>query len=723
MAKNSRADSTRPVDTAILEFLRNNGKKDFRPKEIAKNLGIDGRENFNQFMSTVTTLKASGLVEVKKGGRIAHLHKRISKITKEMKSLSGVLAVNRKGNGFIRLEDGEEFFVHKKNLGVALHGDTVHILKSKPASNNNLKEALRLKVLDREIEETVGTINVGKNGAWVRPDDYRITRRIFVHPADVGRAKTGDKVLVSIDAFENEHADPSGRVKEVLGRAGSHNAELLSIVRNVGVASSFPPDVLSAAEKIVALPGHEKRLDLKDKTIFTIDPVDAEDFDDAIHIANLHNGNFQIGVHIADVSSYVIEGSPIDIEAADRGTSVYLVDRVIPMLPERLSNDLCSHNPHEDKLAFSCILELDKEMNVVNFELAETLIRSSARLTYEQAQEILDGQILPDIENDIQSDVVRANEIARQLRSIREKEGSIDFDLPEIEVDLNPDGDPIRIRRKERLDAHRLVEEFMLLANKEVAKFISRQSPPRPFVFRVHEQPDFERLETLANFVRPFGHSLKLSGSKVKSQDFAGLIRSVGDKRYKTVVVDAALRAMAKARYTTENLGHFGLGFQHYTHFTSPIRRYPDLLVHRLLKRYAAGQSNPRVEDLESICEHSSAKEKAATEAERESVRYKQAVFMTKHLGDTFDGVVTGVTKFGIFVNLTEVLVDGMIALRDLDDHYRLDEQNYRLVGTQSGRTFSSGDQVNVTVVRVDTESREIDLFLAEDDIIQDSSR
>ena len=642
----------------------------------------------------------------------------------------GVLHVNPRGFGFVEVEDrDDDLFCHERNMGTALDGDRVRVGLAAATRGEKNQECEVLDVLERRRTQTVGTFSTKGHFALVEPDDKRLTHDIYVPGKSTKDAKDGYKVIVSIDRFEDSKASPEGRVLRVLGPSDDPEVRVLSVAMSHDVRVDFPDAVLKEAES-ASQPLNDRatkgRLDLRDKNVFTIDPKDAKDFDDAIHIEQLENGHFEVGVHIADVSHYVRPGSALDDEAYERATSVYLVDRVIPMLPETLSNGACSLRPQEDKLAFSCIMEVTPQGDVAGHELRETVIRSQRRYAYEEAQQRIQGGF-PD--DPLAEDIVAAARLSRTLTRKRMREGSVDFDLPEIRVSLNEMGHPIELYRKERTEANRLIEELMLLANRTVAGRMAGPSGNsrgngqagggsggRTFVYRVHEHPDAERIQQLAAYVRTFGYDLSLDDGNVRSFNLNQLLDQAKGKPEEPVIERAALRAMAKAVYSTENVGHYGLGFPHYTHFTSPIRRYPDLMIHRLLKAHTDGArgGGMKTDDLQARCEHCSERERAAVDAERDSLKLKQVEFIRQHIGDQFDGVVSSATKFGLFIELEDVLVEGLVHVRDMDDYFFYDEDRFMLVGKDSGRSYKPGDEVRVKVVGANLEKREVDLMFAD---------
>ena len=611
-------------------------------------------------------------------------------------------------------ENEDDIWVKTDDLGFAIHGDTVNVLLTRPAGRGYRPEGKVISLLKRSREEFVGRIEVSKNFSFVVPDSRNIHFDIMVYPEKIGKAKPNDKVLVKIDKWHDaKNRSPLGTVTEVLGQAGENEAEIHSIMAEFGLPFRFPKKIEKAADETpdkITKEEIKKRRDFRDITTFTIDPHDAKDFDDALSIKELEKGKYEIGVHIADVSHYVEEGSALDKEAIDRATSVYLVDRTIPMLPERLSNGLCSLRPNEEKLTFSAVFEMDDKGKVYNKWFGRTIIESKRRFTYEEAQERIEG-----LDSDFSDEIRTLNNLAKLLRKKRFKGGAVNFETVEVKFKLDEKGTPLEVVPKVRKDAHKMIEEFMLLANKEVATHIfkwrekGKDDGSKTFVYRVHDDPDPEKLSTFASFAAKFGRKLDLG--KDLSGSLNKLMEEIEGKPEQNVLESLAIRSMAKAKYTTDPRGHFGLAFDHYTHFTSPIRRYPDVMVHRLLEHYLQKGKDVGSDEYEPLCMHSSEREKRAADAERASIKYKQVEFMQTMLGQEFEGIVSGVTEWGIFVEIIATKCEGMIRMTDLDDDfYEFDEKQMRVIGRNNKRIITLGDPLKVLVAKTDIDRRTIDL-------------
>ena len=710
---------------SIVDFLARSPGALFKAKEIAHGLGLRGRSDYADFKEILEDLVSRGSVTIRKKGfygAAASSH-----------VLRGVLEVTRQGFGFVQI-DGEEHevFIPARSMMSALDGDRVEIaLSSKKARSKGdgpRAEGEILRVIERAHSTLVGTLQRQRRTALVTPDDQRYPPVVLKESSLLGTALSGQKVVVRIDTWGDDEPELLGTVVEILGSSGELAVELRSVLREFKLKEEFPPEVLDHTEAIpVDLPEQalEGRVDLRNDLCFTIDPEDAKDFDDAVSLAVLTDGTQRLGVHIADVSYYVREGTPLDAEALRRGTSVYLPHMVIPMLPEKLSNQLCSLRPGEDRFTFSVIMDLSPAGTVQSYRVAPSVIRSRRRFSYEEAQTLLAGGPTSPKggpEKDMVDTLRRMHDLSSRLRSQRKKEGSIDFVTAEVKFTLDAEGFPVGLQKKEHLETHWLIEEFMLLANKVVAKHIGlvrSKDHERPFIYRVHDVPDPERIQELASFVQQFGFSLNVHGG-VSSSVLQKLLDQVRGTEVENVINEVALRAMAKAIYSERNIGHYGLAFSHYAHFTSPIRRYPDLVIHRLLKEYAIGISTERREQLKSrlpsIAKRCSERERIALQAERESTKVFQIEYMKRHLGDELSGVISGITRFGMFIEVHETLAEGMIHVRDMeDDYYEYDGNNYSLVGRSSGRRFRLGDTVHVKVLRVNPHRREIDFVLLQE--------
>lgn len=626
----------------------------------------------------------------------------------------GTIRVTGKGVGYFSTPDSDEDYeVQPENLATALNRDVVRIEDLKKTSFNR-KQARVAEIVERRKMEFVGTIEQDGAGFFLIPDDKRMYRDIFINPkSQTTNYKSGDKVQVKITEWSDPTKSPRGEVLRVIGRAGEHNTEMLGIVYESGFEVDFPPEVDREADewkkKFEAEDHTKDRRDFRSVTTFTIDPADAKDFDDAISFQALENGDYEVGVHIADVSHFVVEKTELDKEARKRGTSIYLVDRTIPMLPEVLSNDLCSLNPNEDKYAFSALFTMDKNGVVKERWFGKGLINSDKRFTYEDAQEVLDKKAGP-----FYTELQTLNDIAYKLRAEKFKKGAIDFESEEVKFELDEAGKPIRVYKKERKDTHKLVEDFMLLANREVATYMHAETgkTKAAFVYRIHDAPDREKIVNLATFVKALGFELKNQDGETTAENISKMLRSVDGTPAEMLVKTAAVRAMSKAIYSTSNIGHFGLAFDYYTHFTSPIRRYPDLMVHRLLYRFLTHGSIEQDEMIkyQRLCDDSSEREMEAAEAERASIKYKQVEYMTTRVGQEFDATVSGVSEWGVYVEEVNTKAEGMVKLRDMnDDFYELNEKLYAIVGKSTGKKYALGDKVKVKLISADPERKVLD--------------
>jgi len=714
--------STGNIKRRVLTYLSARPKTRTTLKDLAKRLGVHSKDEYEALRAQIDELKLRGVVEADEHGRFAYVPEAKQAKSKKSGHVTGILSVTRRGVGSVKPAGWEDDIVIDSQFQhTAFHGDEVEVTLFARPSHRRKGEAFRgevVRVLKRNTTRIVGQFQVRRNFALVVPDNERIGRDIYVERGD---ARPGDKVVVELDPWEDEHVNPEGTILEVLGPGGDARTQVLGVARSFGLPASFPADIEAEAMQLTGgIPDTvlDGRLDLRQKTTLTIDPEDAKDFDDALSCEVLPNGLLRLGVHIADVSHYVREGTALDREAYERGTSVYMVNEVIPMLPERLSNDLCSLRPQEDRLTFSVLLDVHPDGKVEEYRFARSVIRSKRRFAYEEVQHILDAG-----KGEHAEVLQQLDRLAKALYRRRRKNGSIDFESVETKFTFDEQGLPDRIIKKVRLDAHRLVEECMLLANRTVAQHVAGMKTggdPRPFLYRVHDVPDPDKLRDLANFVRQFGFSLDAKEG-VSSHELQKLLDKVKGTEVEDVINEVALRSMAKAIYAEKNIGHYGLAFRHYTHFTSPIRRYPDLVVHRLLDEYArqveAGRLAALRAALPGIARQSSERERIAAEAERTSVKVMQIEYMKRHIGDEFAGVISGVTDFGLFVELHEILIDGLIRMRDLeDDYYLFDEKQYALRGRSKGRVYRLGDRVRVQVMAVDPERRSIELALVADE-------
>ncbi len=632
-------------------------------------------------------------------------------------AIEGKLDMNRQGYGFVinAQRPGADIIIRQQNLGSAINGDKVLVQITNEYRGK--AEGKIIKILERAYQNFSGIAHVKKDFAFVLPDDkYGMSKDIYVPNKYINGAKDGERVIVKISDWNEQGKNPFGIITDILTGASLKEVMWKTILMDNGFNLEFPKAVLDEVKAIKeSIPNEEiaKRKDFRKITTFTIDPADAKDFDDALSYQLLENGNHEVGIHIADVSHYVKPGTALDTESIERTTSVYMVDGTLPMLPEKISNELCSLRPNEDKLCFSAVFELNAQAAVVKEWFGRTIIHSNKRFTYENAQEVLDAG-----KGDFANELKTLNELAYKLRAKRFKEGSINFDSVETKFKLDADGKPIGIVLKERKDTNLLIEDFMLLANKQVATFIAKKiykGKNIPFPYRIHDLPDMEKLKNFNLFAKPFGYRLNLTTPFKIAESFNEMIVKLKGKPEESMLTSLGIRCMAKAVYSTNNIGHYGLGFPNYAHFTSPIRRYPDVLVHRILAEVLLDEKLSYTDNLEALCKRCSEREKKASESERESIKYKQAEFLSTQVGKVFEGIISGVTNFGIFVELIENKCEGMVSVRKMPETFIHDEKSYTLTGKETGTVYTLGDKVKVIITKSNPEKKEIDMQIVED--------
>ncbi len=694
----------------IDEYITGQGNKTFNYKQVAHALGVDTPQMLKAVAMRLAELEYDGeIIEVSPGK-----YKAPSRGTVAL----GVFTRRSNGKNSVILDgDDEAIFVAERNSMHALNGDKVKVLVA--AHRRGVEPECRvLEIVETKEQVFIGTLAVDKHIAMLSTDSKFLATDIFIPKNKLHGGKTGDKAVVCITDWPEDAKNPTGEVVDVLGKNGENTTEMHAILAEFGLPYRYPEAVERAADKIDAGITEDevaRRVDMRDVTTFTIDPRDAKDFDDALSLRKLPNGNWEVGVHIADVTHYVRPESIIEKEAVRRATSVYLVDRVVPMLPEHLSNGICSLRPDEEKLTFSCVFEMSDDAKVINSRICRTVTRSDRRFTYEEAQDVIETGT-----GDCADEILTLDRLAKILRKRRYENGSVDFDREEVRFEIDETGHPVNVYFKESKDSNKLIEEFMLLANRTVASAIGvsvGKKKPKAFVYRVHDQPDETKLADLAKIARTFGYKIKVTGSaKEINRSINKMLADVKGKGEENLLSVLAIRSMAKAVYSTDNIGHYGLGFDYYTHFTSPIRRYPDMMVHRLLERYLAGGRSVNVQKLEDLCKHSSAQEQLAANAERASIKYKQCEYLGDRLGEIYDGVISGVTEWGLYVELKENKCEGLVPVRDLaDDYYDFDERNYCLVGRRNNVRYTLGDNVRIQVARVNVERKMVDFALIDD--------
>lgn len=698
------------------------GSSPFKPlnyKQISKALSIKDKAGKDLVHNILLELAKEGKIVEDKPYRYTLSKALLQEYGEKKEYVTGRVDMKSTGKAYVIPDKGgEDVFIAANNTGQALHEDTVKVYLF-PKRKNHKTEGQIVEIIERKKTDYVGVISISKQFGFLVPDSGNMPVDIFVPKESLNNAKNGEKVIVRITEWPEESKNPFGEVIKVLGMPGDNNVEMQSILAEYNFPLEFPKEVEKEVEKM----GHgiteaeiARRRDFREELTITVDPGDAKDFDDALSLRKLDNGNWEVGVHIADVAHYVREGSHTDLEAQNRGTSIYLVDRTIPMLPEKLSNNICSLRPNEEKLCFAAVFEMNDEAEILNEWIGKTVIKSARRYAYEEVQTVIEGG-----EGDYKEEILVLHGLASKLRAMRMKAGSINFHSEEVKFILDETGKPIDTYVKVQQESHMLIEDFMLLANRTVAERIGKplgRKKIKTFVYRIHDEPNPEKLNTFLQFIGKLGYSMNISTREKLVKSYNDLFKAVDGKGEKNLVETVAIRTMAKAEYSTANIGHYGLAFKFYTHFTSPIRRYPDLMVHRLLVRYLLENKDSVSQDsLEPLCKHSSEMERRAAEMERESIKYKQAEYLSDKVGKVFEGLISGVSKWGIFVELKQSKCEGMVRYNEMPgDYYYLDEDNYRVIGQSFGKIYRLGDPVTIKVKKVDLARKKLDFVIIDTD-------
>lgn len=708
--KSKKNISKKEIYQALYNMFDLNPDMEFTHKQIAERLGLKNIGAQQLLVGVLREMKNDRILTEVSPGKFRY---------KENKTyVTGTIDMTSRGTAYLITDEcKEDVFIPQAWLNHALDGDKVKVLLS-AHSRRRRPEGEVVEIIERKKETFVGIIQCSPHYAFLVPTGKQLPYDIFIPLTALKGAKNGEKAIAKITSWPANQKNPEGEIVEVLGQPGDNDTEMNAIMAEYELPVQFPATVEKAANKIPEeIPGEEikKRRDFRDVTTFTIDPQDAKDFDDALSVQQLKNGNIEVGVHIADVSYYVGENSILDKEAYKRATSVYLVDRTIPMLPERLSNGVCSLRPNEEKLCFSAVFELNSNAEVLNQWFGRTIIKSNRRFTYEEAQAMIDGE-----DGDYKQEILLLNNLAQKLRAARFENGAIDFDRIEVRFEIDEKGKPIGVYFKRSREANKLIEEFMLLANKKVAERIGKVKDgqrAKTFVYRVHEKPNEDKLEDFSRFISRFGYRLHTTTPRNLSTSMNKLMHEVKDRPEQNLIETLAIRTMAKAKYSTVNVGHYGLAFDYYSHFTSPIRRYPDVMTHRLLQRYLDNGRSVNADKYEEKCKHCSEMEQLAANAERASIKYKQVEFMADKLGETFMGTISGVTQWGFYVELNDTKCEGMVSISELEgDYYEFDEKNYCIVGRHHRKVYQLGDQVCIRVAKANLVSRQLDFTIVGED-------